>query len=114
MLVLLDREYRVPYKVSKSRKYWPQATVEERIRKLLGEFTSIERALNRALRETHIPLPSPSEVQKLRQLKRYEDVLDALISAWVGTQYVDGRSNAYGDAKAAIWVPSKHQAPQAS
>ena len=29
-----------------------------------------------------------------------------MISAWVGAQYVDGRSNAYGDAKAAIWVPA--------
>jgi predicted RNase H-like nuclease len=31
LLALLAREYRVPYKVSKSKKYWPQATVEERM-----------------------------------------------------------------------------------
>jgi predicted RNase H-like nuclease len=106
LLVLLVREYRVPYKVSKSKKYWPDATVQERIRKLLEQFTVIESALNRVFGHTHIPLPAPSQVQKLNQLKRYEDALDALISAWVGVQYVEGRSKGYGDEKAAIWVPS--------
>jgi predicted RNase H-like nuclease len=109
LLVLLAREYRVPYKVSKSKKYWPRATVEERIGKLLEEFVAIESALNRAFGETHIPLPSPREVQTLSQLKRFEDALDALTSAWVGVQYVDGCANAYGDATAAIWVPSTHR-----
>jgi predicted RNase H-like nuclease len=106
LLVLLARDYRIPYKVSKSKKSWPQATVQERIRKLLEEFAAIESALSRAVGETQIPLPRPSEIHKLSQLKRYEDALDALISAWVGIQYIDGRSNAYGDGKAAIWVPA--------
>lgn len=112
LLVLLGRAYRVPYKVSKSKKYWPQATIQERIRKLLEEFTAIENALRSAFGKTHIPLPSYGEVHKLSELKRYEDALDALISAWVGVEYIEGRSQAYGNDKAAIWVPSPPRALQ--
>jgi predicted RNase H-like nuclease len=111
LLTLLGRDYRVPYKVSKSKKYWPRATVQERIAKLLEQFTAIDAALNGAFGKTRIPLPSPSEVQQLSQLKRYEDALDALVSAWVGVQYVEGWSKAYGDSVAAIWVPSTRSTP---
>ena len=37
-------------------------------------------------------------------LKRYEDALDALICAWVGTEYLAGRLRAHGDATAAVWA----------
>ncbi len=110
LLVLLARSYRVPYKVSKSAKYWPGTTIQERVAKLIGQFTSIEDALRRVFGETHIPLPKPSEVANLSQLKRYEDTLDALVSAWVGMQYVAGFASAYGDAAASIWVPSSSSA----
>ncbi len=106
LLTLLGRDYRIPYKVSKSTKYWPHATVQERICKLLVQFSAIESALRHTFAETHVPLPAASEIQTLRQLKRYEDALDALISAWVGVEYAGGRATAYGDGNAAIWVPS--------
>jgi predicted RNase H-like nuclease len=105
LLVLLDRAYRVPYKVSKSSKYWKGATVAERIINLLAEFDQIERGLGRVFGDTHIPLPPASEVTTLSSLKRYEDGLDALVSAWVGSMFVGGTATAYGDASAAIWVP---------
>jgi hypothetical protein len=38
-------------------------------------------------------------------LKRYEDALDALISAWVGVEFINGRAIPYGDDAAAVWVP---------
>jgi predicted RNase H-like nuclease len=112
LLVLLAREYRVPYKVSKSKKYWRNETVHGRIRNVLEQFSAINTALHRAFGETQISLPAPSEVQNLSQLKRYEDALDALISAWVGVQYVEGCSKAYGDGEAAIWVPQPDRVPQ--
>ncbi len=105
LLVLLDSTYRVPYKVSKSSKYWKDTTVAERIINLLAEFDRIERGLGRVFGDTHIPLPPASEVTTLSSLKRYEDGLDALVSAWVGSMVVGGTAKAYGDASAAIWVP---------
>jgi predicted RNase H-like nuclease len=105
LLVLLDRTYRVPYKVGKSSRYWKGATVAERIVNLMAEFDQIERGLNRVFGDTHIPLPTPGEVATLSSLKRYEDCLDALVAAWVGSNFVDGTAMAYGDENAAIWVP---------
>ena len=40
----------------------------------------------------------------IASLKRYEDALDALICAWVGTEYLAGRLRAHGDATAAVWA----------
>lgn len=57
------------------------------------------------LDETGVPHPQPSEERHLAALKRYEDVLDALVCAWVATHYANGAATAYGDNTAAIWVP---------
>ncbi len=106
LLTLLNRPYRVPYKVNNSSKYWPKAPMHERIAKLLHEFTEIERSLGRIFGETRVALPMPAEVKTLSYLKRYEDSLDALVSAWVGVEYLAGNATAYGDNTAAIWVPT--------
>src|SRR5438552_1783477 len=49
LLTLLGRPYRVPYKVSKASRYWPDATPAERRASLLGELTAISGALAQAL-----------------------------------------------------------------
>jgi predicted RNase H-like nuclease len=69
LLVLLNRAYRVPYKVSKSSRYWKNATVGERIVKLLAEFNQIERGLRHVLGDTRMSLPSPPEVRAVSFLK---------------------------------------------
>ena len=107
LLSLMDRDYRVPYKVAKSKKYWPHRTVEERIWALLGEFTEIDLALGAWLGETGLPLPSPEKIEHLSCLKRYEDALDALVCAWIGITYIERQAVAYGDHEAAIWVPRR-------
>ncbi|MGH9472704.1 MAG: DUF429 domain-containing protein [Terriglobales bacterium] len=84
LLDLVGSPCRVPYKVSRSRVYWPGATVKKRIENLLEQFAKIGDALRRIFGDTQIPLPEPSEVSTLSHLKRFEDALDALISAWVG------------------------------
>ena len=35
-----------------------------------------------------------------------EDMLDALICAWIGIEHLEGRTIGLGDATAAIWVPA--------
>jgi len=106
LLVLLDCAYRVPYKVSKSSKYWKDTKPAERIVNLLAEFEKIECGLRRVFGDLNLALPSTSEVTTLSFLKRYEDCLDALVSAWVGSRFIAGTVTAYGDETAAIWNPT--------
>lgn len=110
LLVLLNRSYRVPYKVGKSSKYWKGTDVSERIAKLLAKFAQIEGALRRVFGETHIDLPAPTDVRSLSYLKRYEDALDAMVCAWVGAEYIARTVDGYGDNTAAIWVPISRSA----
>jgi predicted RNase H-like nuclease len=106
LLTLLGDEYRIPYKVARSGRYWPGTTVAERIRRLLHQMNRIACALENLLGPTGVRLPTADAVQSLSCLKRYEDALDALVCAWVGTCIVEGNAEAFGDETAAIWVPT--------
>jgi predicted RNase H-like nuclease len=105
LLVLLRRPYRVPYKVGKSTKYWKGTDVSERKAKLLAEFAEIDKGLRGVFSHTLIEFPLSEEIT-LSQLKRYEDALDALVSAWVGTEFLSQSATPYGDETATIWVPA--------
>lgn len=105
LLKLLDRDYRVPYKVGNSARYWKGESVQQRITRLIDEFTSIYRGLAGKLGDIPFDLPASGNVANLSFLKRYEDALDALVCAWVGQQHVLSRTLAYGDEDSAIWVP---------
>ena len=50
-------------------------------------------------------LPTISSSATGRELKAFEDMLDAIVCVWVGIETIEGRSIAYGDDHAAIWVP---------
>ena len=105
LLTLLHRGFRVPYKVSKSSKYWPKMPKQMRAEHLFEEFQAIYAGLAGALNGLPLEfLPAPP-YPSLNFLKRYEDALDALVCAWVGSRYLDGQANHYGDDQAAIWIP---------
>ena len=112
LLFLLRCDRRVPYKVARSSRYWPGSSVTERISRLLHQFERIHGALGSVLRGS--PLPLPSIERRLSRLKRFEDALDALVSAWVGSCYATGNASSYGDATAAIWVPASSPEPGAA
>ncbi len=105
LLTLLRREYRVPYKVARSKEYWPDASVSDRVSNLLVEFQQINLALIDVFGGAPLSLPHRQDVATLAGLKRYEDALDALVSAWVGLSVMRGAAVPYGDNSAAIWVP---------
>ncbi len=105
LLSLLNIQYRVPYKVGRSKSYWPTFTISERISALLKEFHIINQALVGVVGQTYLTFPKAADVSALTSLKRYEDSLDALVSAWVGTCYMEGNTVPYGDATATIWCP---------
>jgi predicted RNase H-like nuclease len=106
LLELMGRDYRVPYKVSRSSSYWKGETVSTRIAHLLAEFTQIRAGLEAKLGPIPLVLPKPADVQTLSSLKRFEDALDALVCAWVGACYARGAATAFGNETAAIWVPT--------
>ena len=107
LLALLNRNYRVPYKVSRSAQYWKaeRPPIAERVKRLLAEFTAIHQALSQRISAIPLTLLQPHEVTTLSSLKPVEDMLDALICAWIGIEHLEGRTVGLGDATAAIWVP---------
>ena len=105
LLALLNRPTRVPYKQSKSNKYWPGQPVNVRIRNLLAEYAGIEAALTRIF-GTLPSLPSPETFTTLSQLKRLEDALDGLVACWVGMLCATGKATPLGNGVAAIWCPT--------
>lgn len=106
LLSLLNRQRRVPYKVSRSNTYWPRSSVRQRIENLMREFREIYAALEDAFGPLGFELPTDASVTHVSRLKRYEDVLDALVCAWIGVKYLGGQAEPLGDATAAIWCPS--------
>ena len=106
LLSLLKSNYRRPYKTSRTTAYWPGLTISERKKKLLSEWNFVAEALGGFIQPsaTFIPNVADANTWNLRQLKAVEDGLDAIISAWVGCEYLVGRTQAFGDREAAIWT----------
>ena len=71
----------------------------------MEELKTIRDALGKVFEGVLEDLPEPSAVKSLSELKRYEDSLDALVCAWVGVEYLAGRTLPLGDGDAAIWCP---------
>ena len=107
LLALLNRDYRVPYKVSRSGNYWKaeKLTRSERIERLLDQFRAIRSGLEACISGIPDFIPELSEVKTMASLKPVEDMLDSLICAWVGIEHLEGRTVGLGDDTAAIWVP---------
>ena len=108
LLALLKRDYRVPYKVSRSGKYWKaeKLTRSERIERLLEQFQAIKEGLDQHISGIPDFIPEPSEVKSLASLKPVEDMLDGLLCAWIGIEHLEGRTLGLGDDTATIWVPA--------
>ena len=102
-LMTLDK--RLPYKVSRARRYWPNESRSERQSSLQREWRRLYSALSKHVDD--IPAVVPADVDGVtgEMLKAAEDRLDALVCAWVGTEWLDERAEALGDANAAVWVP---------
>lgn len=100
LLQLLSAPCRLKYKTSKVRTYWPTRSPLQRRAELLNIWNEIQSAL--AARISGFCLTPPA-TGTLASLKRYEDVLDAVICAWVGAAYLSGRAVPYGDERSAIW-----------
>ncbi|WP_349039727.1 DUF429 domain-containing protein [Agrobacterium sp. SORGH_AS 787] len=106
LIELAKAEKRLPYKHAKSRKYWPDASLIDRRHKLLSVWAVIVSLLDHRIEGVASALPLPDPSSSGYELKAFEDCLDAVVCAWVGTCVLDGSATAYGDETSAIWVPT--------
>lgn len=105
LLDLLREKKRLPYKESRTGKYWPDLSPDERREKLRAVWTRIARALAEEIDDLPPFLLEPRFERPWKKLKRIEDALDAVICAWAGALYLDEKTVAYGDGDAALWTP---------
>jgi predicted RNase H-like nuclease len=114
LIELTGATLRLPYKIQNRGKYWPTLDAAARRAAIFAQWHTISDALDRVLSGTLTLLPLPDPAAPLRTLKAFEDALDAVICAWVGTCVLDGRAESFGDATSAIWVPRPFPAAAAT
>jgi len=100
LLRLMKSDKRLPYKKSKRSKYWPNLSTKERKLELMKQWKKIVIALKEKVGCIDIPINDQVN------LKSIEDALDAIICAWVGYEYANGRAESLGDMNASIWTPT--------
>ena len=108
LLGTAKREHRPKYKAAKTRTYWPQHRDREpRIDELMAEWQRIREALGARVGDLGIPFPSRERITTFAALKPYEDAFDAVVCAWVGTEYLAGHITRYPEDQSvdAIWIP---------
>ena len=104
LLSLLNVNYRFQYKITKTKRFWPNCSLPRRLEKVTAQLRWILTSLRKHIK--NIPLLTISG-ESLAALKPYEDAADALVCAWVGVKYLNKEATPYGDENAAIWVPGK-------
>lgn len=105
IIELLKLDYRLPYKVQNKKKYWRDATPEERNHNLISKLNLLKDAIVSHIDGVDKMMPDidPNQKYKTSYLKGYEDVLDALICGITGIDYVKGNIRPFGDEEK-IWV----------
>lgn len=106
LVELASATSRLPYKVSKTRKYWPNLSLKDRRSMLVLEWQAIVDFLDEKIcgvKEHFLPFEKDLT---LSEMKAIEDRLDATVCAWVGICAVESKAIPYGDNESAIWIPS--------
>ncbi len=105
LLRLLNVGYRIAYKIGKSSQYMRNIPLRERIDYVWSEMMQILSAIHEHIGGINLSLPTSEEILRSRQLKPYEDMLDALVCCWMGMRLLNGQAVPLGDEHSAIWVP---------
>lgn len=105
LVELCKASKRLPYKLGKVRRYWPELSPNERRASLIDEWRRIVDLLDREIAGTSAMLPIPAPTAPGAAMKAFEDMLDAVVCAWVGVCALEGRAIPYGDDHSAIWIP---------
>lgn len=106
LVELFSANERLPYKFAKLRKYWPNFTVAERRARVRAQWREIVSRLELKITGVVDALPEPSEDTATVALKAYEDMIDAVVCAWVAVCALEGKATPFGDERSAIWIPA--------
>jgi predicted RNase H-like nuclease len=104
LIRLVDSPERLEYKCTKTTKYWPGQDRQARLRLLRSVWRRIADALDREIDGAGAKIESM--MREAGPLKHIEDVIDAIVCAWVGVCFLKGEAEPYGDDDSAIWVPA--------
>ncbi len=105
LVELTGSERRLPYKHGKIRNYWPTDSTQVRRENLVDTWKLIMTRLERELDGVGSLLNLPPVSARGWEMKAFEDMLDAVVCAWIGVTVLEGRARAYGDERSAIWIP---------
>ena len=109
LIELAKANRRLPYKHANSRKHWPEASPIDRRAKLLSVWAGIVSLLDHRIEGVASALPLPDPSSRGYEMKAFEDCLDAVVCAWVGTCVLDGSATAHGDETSASGcLPLQH------
>lgn len=105
LVVLAQAARRLPYKASKTRSYWPDESLAARRVLLAAEWARIVGLLATRIDGVADALPPLAADASGVARKAQEDMIDAIVCAWIGITALSGEAQPYGDADSAIWVP---------
>ena len=106
LIELASAPRRLPYKIQKAAKYWPSVSAAQRRENLLTVWFDIVGLLNARISGVTTMLPLPTIGASTATLKSFEDMLDAVVCAGVGTCALEGRATPFGDTESGIWIPT--------
>lgn len=98
--------YRLPYKIDKRKKYYPDDSTDDRNKKVRDTLLSLWDYLATRIENIQTVFPRTKvDVTSPSQLKKQEDIMDAIICALVGIDFYMDNVDGFGDEKATIWIP---------
>lgn len=107
LIELTGAARRLCYKFDKRRKYWKLDTESVRRRRLIAVWEDIQRQISSEIEgiDCHLRFPDPERASN-QEWKSHEDMLDAIVCAWVAICALGGRAVPFGDQVSAIWIPT--------
>ncbi|KFD26149.1 DUF429 domain-containing protein [Sphingobium yanoikuyae] len=106
LVELMEAAERLPYKAGKVRNYWRHLWPAERKVQLLAQWAAIAATLDTVMPGSIAAILRADETSAGAHLKACEDLLDAIICAWVGTTILSSQARPFGEDTAAIWIPT--------
>ncbi|OGS00268.1 MAG: hypothetical protein A2V88_12245 [Elusimicrobia bacterium RBG_16_66_12] len=112
IIELIGLDYRLPYKVARRWAYTKDHVglmSIDRFRFVAEKLGELRAALGQRIHGVSALVPDPLTILEkpgmAPGLKAIEDVLDAVVCAWVGVEFASDRAIAFGDHHSAIWLP---------